>query len=69
MRRYFCDDELLFFEPGDANDLARAIRGLLDDPASVDSRVEHSQQRLKQLDWSAQRDTLLRAVESIARPR
>jgi glycosyltransferase involved in cell wall biosynthesis len=69
MRRYFCDDELLFFEPGDADDLARAIRALLDDPASARCRVERSRQRLRQLDWSDQRDTLLAAVESLARPR
>ena len=68
MRHYFGDDELLFFEPGDANDLARAIHELLDDPASAARRVAHSQHRLKQLDWSAQRDTLVHTVESPTRP-
>jgi glycosyltransferase involved in cell wall biosynthesis len=68
MRHYFGEDELLFFEPGEANDLARAIRELLDDPASAARRVEHSQQRLKHLNWSAQRDTLIHMVESLARP-
>jgi glycosyltransferase involved in cell wall biosynthesis len=69
MRHYFCDDDLLFFEPGDANDLARAIRTLLDDPGSASRRAEHSKQRLNQLDWSAQRETLVHTVESLARPR
>jgi glycosyltransferase involved in cell wall biosynthesis len=68
MRHYFSDDELLFFEPGEAADLARAIRELLDDPASAEHRVERSRHRLKQLDWSAQRDMLVHAVESLARP-
>jgi glycosyltransferase involved in cell wall biosynthesis len=67
MRNYFSDDELLFFEPGDATDLARAIRELLDDPASAAHRVERSKHRLEQLDWSAQRDMLVRAVESLAK--
>ncbi len=69
MRHYFGDDELLFFQPGDANDLARAIRDLLEDPTSTWRRIRQSQQRLKELDWSAQRDTLVHAVESLASPR
>lgn len=67
MRHYFSDDELRFFEPGDPTDLARAIRELLDDPASAEHRAERSRHRLKQLDWSAQRDTLVHTVESLAR--
>lgn len=67
MRHYFSDEELLFFEPGDATDLARAIRELLDDPASGEHRAERSRHRLKQLDWAAQRDTLVHAIESLAR--
>jgi glycosyltransferase involved in cell wall biosynthesis len=67
MRHYFGDDELLYFEPGDAEDLARAIRELLEDPHGAAPRVERSQHRLKQLDWSAQRDTLVQAVESLVR--
>ena len=35
MRYYFSDDELLFFEPANAVDLARAIRALLADPAAA----------------------------------
>lgn len=68
MRHYFSDDDLLFFEPGNATDLARAIRELLDDPTSAEHRVERSKHTLKQLDWSAQRDTLVQAVESLAGP-
>jgi glycosyltransferase involved in cell wall biosynthesis len=67
MLHYFDDDELLYFEPGDAEDLARAIRTLLDDPGAAAPRVERSQQRLKQLNWSAQRETLVQAVETLAR--
>jgi glycosyltransferase involved in cell wall biosynthesis len=67
MLHYFDDNELLYFKPGDAQDLARAIRALLDDPAAAAPRVERSQQRLKQLDWSAQRDTLVQAVEALVR--
>ncbi len=39
MRHYFSDDELFFFEPGSADDLARAIRDLLNDPTLAEKRT------------------------------
>lgn len=66
MRHYFHDDELLFFEPGDACDLARAIREVLSDPALAMKRAARSRARLDQLDWATQKETLLRTVETSA---
>ncbi|HEX3955864.1 MAG TPA: glycosyltransferase family 4 protein [Trebonia sp.] len=66
MEHYFSDGELLFFEPGSADDLARAIRDLLNDPALAAKRAASSRIRLDQLDWPAQKEALVRTVEALA---
>jgi glycosyltransferase involved in cell wall biosynthesis len=66
MRHYFTDDELLFFEPENAEDLARAIRSLLANPAAAEERVARSRVKLEKLDWSAQKETLVEVVEALA---
>ncbi|MCW2895949.1 MAG: pimB 5 [Actinomycetia bacterium] len=66
MRHYFSDDELLFFEPENAADLARAIRALLTDPAAAEGRAARSRIKLDELDWSAQKKTLVETVEALA---
>jgi glycosyltransferase involved in cell wall biosynthesis len=66
MRYYFADDELLFFEPESTVDLARAIRALLTDPAAAGERVSRSRKKLDELDWSAQKQTLVETVEALA---
>jgi glycosyltransferase involved in cell wall biosynthesis len=72
MRHYFADDELLFFEPGSPDDLARGIRDLLTHPAAAQDRVFRSRIKLDKLDWPAQKETLVGTVEAAAgsrRPR
>jgi len=72
MRHYFDDDELMFFEPENARDLARAIRELLTDPAAAEERAARSRLKLRKLDWPAQKETLVATVEALAggkRPR
>jgi hypothetical protein len=66
MRHYFSDDELLFFEPGNAEDLARAIRALLTNPAAAEERAARSRTKLDKLDWPAQKETLVETVEALA---
>jgi glycosyltransferase involved in cell wall biosynthesis len=66
MRHYFSDDELLFFEPENAEDLARAIRALLTHPAAAEGRAARSRMKLGELDWSAQKRTLVETVEALA---
>jgi glycosyltransferase involved in cell wall biosynthesis len=69
MRHYFSDDELLFFEPENAVDLARAIRALLTDPAAAEERAARSRIKLDKLDWPAQQATLVETVEALAAPK
>jgi glycosyltransferase involved in cell wall biosynthesis len=66
MRQYFSDDELLFFKPGSAKDLARAIRDLLTHPTAAEQRAARSRIKLDKLDWPAQKETLVATVEALA---
>jgi glycosyltransferase involved in cell wall biosynthesis len=66
MRHYFSDDDLLFFEPDNAEDLARAIRVLLTDPAAAEGRSARSRAKLDELDWPAQKKTLVETIEDLA---
>ena len=65
MRHYFDDDEMLFFEPANTQDLARAIRDLLTDPAAADERALNSKLKLDKLGWSTQKETLVEVVEKL----
>lgn len=65
MRHYFDEDELIFFEPDDVKDLARAIRELLLDTIGADQRLARSRKKLSQFDWSVQQHALAQAVESL----
>ncbi|HXY70938.1 MAG TPA: glycosyltransferase family 4 protein [Actinomycetota bacterium] len=64
MRHYFSDDELWFFEPGNAEDMARSIRELLASPDESRDRAQRARRRLEKLDWSAQQRSLACTVES-----
>ncbi len=66
MRHYFSDDEVLFFEQGNAEDLARAIRALLSNPAAAEERAARSRMKLDRLSWPAQKETLVETVEALA---
>jgi glycosyltransferase involved in cell wall biosynthesis len=66
MRHYFSDDELLFFEPDNPADLARAIRALLTDAIAAGERAARSQLKLDKLSWPAQERTLVETVEALA---
>lgn len=66
MRHYFDDDELMFFEPASARDLARAVREVLTNPAEAEERAARSRTKLRKLDWPAQKETLVATVEALA---
>jgi glycosyltransferase involved in cell wall biosynthesis len=68
MRYYFDDDEIIFFKPEDAEDLTRAIREVLSDPA-VAERSAKCRIKLDKLSWSVQKDTLMEIVEKPKRSR
>jgi glycosyltransferase involved in cell wall biosynthesis len=69
MRHYFSDDEVLFFDPGNAADLARTINELLTNPENAQERAARSREKLGKLDWPGQREALVETVEALARPR
>jgi glycosyltransferase involved in cell wall biosynthesis len=66
MRHYFSDDELLFFEPENVEDLARAIRAIVTNPAAAGERAARSRMKLDKLDWPVQEETLVATVEALA---
>lgn len=66
MRHYFDDDELMFFEPDSASDLARAVRELLTNPAAAQERAARSRTKLRKLDWPAQKEALVATIEALA---
>jgi glycosyltransferase involved in cell wall biosynthesis len=69
MRHYFTAEEMLFFEPGNATDLARAIRRVLTYPQEAADRALRCRQALRRLDWPTQRAVLVQTVEQSGRPR
>jgi hypothetical protein len=66
MCHYYAEDELFFFTPGDVDDLTRAIGDLLSDQVAAAKRAERGQRKVELLDWSAQIQNLVDAVESVS---
>jgi glycosyltransferase involved in cell wall biosynthesis len=62
---YFDPPDLLFFELGDANDLAAKIEYAYKNPQELDQTVERGQKAYRQYRWSAERGRLVDLVESI----
>jgi glycosyltransferase involved in cell wall biosynthesis len=48
---YFTDDEVRFFTAGDPGSLARAIAGLLEDPAAAAAQAERAHSRYQSYRW------------------
>jgi glycosyltransferase involved in cell wall biosynthesis len=60
------DDSVLeYYEPGDAADLARAIRLLHDDPTRRDELARNGRRAQAENGWSVQRETYLSVYDSI----
>jgi glycosyltransferase involved in cell wall biosynthesis len=57
---------LEFYEPGDAQDLARAICRLHDDPARREELRENGRSAQERLGWSSQRETYVRVIDEVA---
>jgi glycosyltransferase involved in cell wall biosynthesis len=56
VQAYFDEASLCFFEPGDPDDLAQAIRGLYLDPQKRRTLVENSQKLYDQYKWEKQKE-------------
>jgi glycosyltransferase involved in cell wall biosynthesis len=65
IREYFSNDSLLFFEPGDAGDLARQIEYAFSHPHEVLEIVQRGQQVYLEHTWERQREMLLSRVGAI----
>lgn len=51
LEEHFGEDELLFFEPGDSADLARALLAIAQDPAGAAQRAERARARCEEYRW------------------
>jgi glycosyltransferase involved in cell wall biosynthesis len=66
---YFSGRELCEFEPGDADDLARAIESIVADPASARERATRATERLRGIAWKEQRERYLELVDELTASR
>ncbi|MGH2911159.1 MAG: glycosyltransferase family 4 protein [Solirubrobacteraceae bacterium] len=62
---YFSERELCEFEPGDADDLARAIESIVADPVSACDRAARATERLQGIAWKEQRERYLGLVDEL----
>ena len=61
---YFDEDSIFFFEPGDPESLAAAVRRVLDDPAHTAAIVEKGREIYRQHHWSVEKQVLIKMVEA-----
>jgi glycosyltransferase involved in cell wall biosynthesis len=64
---YFSKDSLLFFEPGNASDLARQIEFAYLHPSEALEIVQRGQKVFEEHSWDRERETLVNSVTSILR--
>jgi glycosyltransferase involved in cell wall biosynthesis len=62
---YFGDDDLIFFEVGDADDLARKIEFAYSHPAEVSKTVKRGQEIYLAHTWNRERFTLLNSISEL----
>jgi glycosyltransferase involved in cell wall biosynthesis len=65
---YFDEESLMFFELGDADDLARRIQDTWADPGKVAAIARRGQQVYRAHAWRRERNVLVGAVEGMLRP-
>jgi glycosyltransferase involved in cell wall biosynthesis len=62
---YFTDDDLIFFNVGDANDLARKLEFAFSNPGKVRQIVERGQRIYLAHTWSREKSNLLDPIAAI----
>jgi glycosyltransferase involved in cell wall biosynthesis len=62
---YFGDNDLIFFELGDADDLARKIEFVFSDPEEVAETVKRGQEIYLSHTWSRERLSLLNSISEL----
>lgn len=60
---YFDEENIFFFDPGDPESLADAVRRILNDPDHTAAVVEKGREIYRQHHWSVEKQTLIRLVE------
>jgi glycosyltransferase involved in cell wall biosynthesis len=65
---YFGEDSLLFFEPGNRDDLARQIACVFSHPAEVREIVRRGQEVLGLHSWAGEKQRYLQIVSDLLRP-
>jgi glycosyltransferase involved in cell wall biosynthesis len=66
---YFDDDSLIFFELGDADDLARRIEHALAEPRKAAETARRGQDVYRAHAWRQEREVLVRLVDDLLSPR
>jgi glycosyltransferase involved in cell wall biosynthesis len=65
IRDYFGQDDLVFFKPGDVQDLARAIQWVHDNPGLAQKRTQRSVQIYHHHLWPKEKERFLGTVTSL----
>ena len=65
---YFGEDSLLFFEPGNSDDLARQIAWVFSHPAEVAEIVKRGQEVLRSHAWAGEKQRYIQIVKDLVKP-
>jgi len=68
IRDYFRDDEILFFEPNNADDLAAKIEWAYQKPADLQRLMENGRRIYEKNCWEQEQEKFLGMVESMLKP-
>ena len=68
IRDYFSEDEILFFEPDDAKDLATKILWAYENPADLQRLMESGRQVYEKNCWEQEQEKFLGMVECLVKP-
>ncbi|HVM18166.1 MAG TPA: glycosyltransferase family 4 protein [Gaiellaceae bacterium] len=64
LARHFGSDEVTFFNPGDADSLADAVRWIVEHPEETRTRVARARRRAREYAWEREAERYLRLLES-----
>jgi len=65
---YFGEDSLLFFEPGNSDDLARQIAYVFSHPADVREIIRRGQEVLGSHAWAGEKQRYMQIVSDLVKP-
>jgi glycosyltransferase involved in cell wall biosynthesis len=66
VEQYFSDDELLFYEPGSARDLAAALAEVCGNPEGAHRRAARASERLRELSWDRSQAVYRSLIDELA---